>query len=50
MRHAIALTVALIVGAGVARAEDQTYPNITHDELVKAVEDKMVRLLVCNGL
>jgi len=49
MRHAIALTVALFVGAGLARAEDQTYPNITHEELLKAVEAKKVTLLDANG-
>lgn len=49
MRYAIALAVALFAGAGVARAEDQTYPNITHDELVKAVEAKKVTLLDANG-
>ncbi len=49
MRHAIALTVALIVGAGSVRADDPTYPNITHDELVKAIESKKVALLDANG-
>ena len=49
MRHAIALTVALIAGAGLVRAEDQTFPNITHEELVKAVEAKQVTLLDANG-
>jgi len=49
MRHAIALTVALIAGAGLARAEDQTYPNITHEELLKAIDAKQVTLLDANG-
>ena len=50
MRHATALlTVALIVGAGNVRADDPTYPNITHDELVKAVEAKKVTLIDANG-
>jgi rhodanese-related sulfurtransferase len=50
MRHAIALlTFALIVGTGNVRADDPTYPNITHDELVKAVEAKKVTLLDANG-
>jgi len=49
MRHALALAVALIVGAGTTRAADPTYPNITHDELLKAVEAKKVTLLDANG-
>ncbi|WP_422923855.1 rhodanese-like domain-containing protein [Singulisphaera sp. PoT] len=49
MRYAIALTVALFAGAGVVRAEDKTYPNITHEELLKAVDAKKVTLLDANG-
>lgn len=49
MRHVLALAVALIVGTGTARAADPTYPNITHDELLKAVEAKKVTLLDANG-
>jgi len=49
MRHAIALFIAVAVGSGIARADDQTFPNITHDELVKAVEAKQVTLLDANG-
>lgn len=49
MRHAIAMIVAVVIGAGAARAEDQTFPNITHDELVKAVDAKKVTLLDANG-
>ncbi|WP_165071176.1 rhodanese-like domain-containing protein [Paludisphaera rhizosphaerae] len=49
MRHAIALTVALIAGVGLVRAEDQTFPNITHEELLKAIEAKQVTLLDANG-
>ncbi len=49
MRHALALTVALILGVGAVRAADPTYPNITHDELVKAIESKKVTLLDANG-
>jgi rhodanese-related sulfurtransferase len=49
MRHVLALTIALFAGAGIVRAEDATYPNITHDELVKAIEAKKVTLLDANG-
>ena len=49
MRNAIALAVALVLGAGTVQAAEPTYPNITHDELVKAVEAKKVTLLDANG-
>ncbi|WP_406699291.1 rhodanese-like domain-containing protein [Singulisphaera sp. Ch08] len=49
MRHAFALAVALVIGAGTVQAADPTYPDITHDELVKAVESKKVTLLDANG-
>lgn len=49
MRQVFALAVALVLGAGAAFAADPTYPNITHDELLKAVEAKQVTLLDANG-
>lgn len=49
MRHAIALTVALIAGVGLVRAEDKTFPNITHEELLKAIDAKQVTLIDANG-
>jgi rhodanese-related sulfurtransferase len=51
MRHAIVLTAAFVIALGSAavRAEDPTVPNITHDELTKAVKDKKVTLLDANG-
>lgn len=50
MRYAIAMIVAFVVGTGAsARAEDQTFPNITHAELTKAVDEKKVTLLDANG-
>jgi rhodanese-related sulfurtransferase len=51
MRNAIAtaIAIALVSVAGIARADDKTYPDITHDELVSAVESKKVTLLDANG-
>ncbi|SIN71314.1 Rhodanese-related sulfurtransferase [Singulisphaera sp. GP187] len=49
MRHVFALAVALVLGAGTVQAADPTYPDITHDELVTAVEAKKVTLLDANG-
>lgn len=52
MRHAIVMTVALAVVAGISnvRAEEkETFPNITHEELTKAIKDKKVTLLDANG-
>ncbi len=49
MRHAFALAIALVVGAGTVRAAEPTYPDITHEELLKAVEAKKVTLLDANG-
>ncbi|QEL19201.1 rhodanese-like domain-containing protein [Limnoglobus roseus] len=51
MRHAIVLTAAFAIVAGFSpvRAEEQTFPNITHDELTKAIKDKKVTLIDVNG-
>jgi rhodanese-related sulfurtransferase len=51
MRNALALavTLALFGGTGLVRADDKTYPDITHDELVSALDSKKVTLLDANG-
>src|SRR5262245_18366395 len=46
---AIAVAVALVSGAGLVRADDKAYPDITHDELATALEAKKVTLLDANG-
>ena len=52
MRHAVVLAAAVFafaVGANTVRAEEETFPNITHAELTKAISDKKVTLLDANG-
>jgi rhodanese-related sulfurtransferase len=49
MRKTIAIAIALFAAAGIARGADKTYPDITHDELAKAVQTKSVTLLDANG-
>ena len=49
MRKTIFATIALFAAAGIARADDTTYPDITHDELVKALQSRTVTLLDANG-
>jgi rhodanese-related sulfurtransferase len=49
MRKTIFATIALFAAAGIVRADDTTYPDITHDELVKALQTKSVTLLDANG-
>ena len=49
MRKTIFATVALFAAAGIARAADTTYPDITHEELVKALQSRTVTLLDANG-
>jgi rhodanese-related sulfurtransferase len=49
MRKTLSLAIALFVTAGIVRAADKTYPDITHDELLKAVQAKTVTLLDANG-
>ena len=49
MRHALTLAIALLAGAGIARAADQTYPDITHEELTQAIDAGKVTLLDANG-
>jgi rhodanese-related sulfurtransferase len=49
MRHAVALIAILVSAAGVVRAADKTYPDITHEELQAAVAAKTVTLLDANG-
>jgi rhodanese-related sulfurtransferase len=46
---AIAITFALVSGTGLVRAADKTYPDITHEELVSALQSKTVTLLDANG-
>src|SRR5262249_10022201 len=45
----LAIAVALFAMVGIVRAADKTYPDITHDELQKAVDAKTVTLLDANG-
>ena len=49
MRKTIIATIALFAAAGIVRAADKTYPDITHEELVKAVAARSVTLLDANG-
>jgi rhodanese-related sulfurtransferase len=46
---AIAIVIALVGGTGIVRAADKTYPDITHEELVGALQSKTVTLLDANG-
>jgi rhodanese-related sulfurtransferase len=49
MRRALVLAIAVVATAGIVRAADKTYPDITHDELVAALQAKTVTLLDNNG-
>ena len=49
MRKTFFATVALFAAAGIVRAADTTYPDITHEELVKALQSRTVTLLDANG-
>lgn len=49
MKTIIALSVALFAGAGLVRAADESFPDITHAELQKAIAEKQVTLLDANG-
>jgi rhodanese-related sulfurtransferase len=49
MRKTIFATIALFAAAGITRAADTTYPDITHDELLKALQSRTVTLLDANG-
>jgi rhodanese-related sulfurtransferase len=49
MKRSIIATIALVAAVGIVRAADTTYPDITHDELVKALENRSVTLLDANG-
>jgi rhodanese-related sulfurtransferase len=49
MRKTIAIAIALFATAGIVRAADKTYPDITHEELLSALQSKSVTLLDANG-
>lgn len=50
MRIATVLAAfAAAVGITAVRAEEPTFPNITHAELTKAISDKQVTLIDVNG-
>ncbi len=49
MKNVFALALTLLLGAGIARAADKTFPDITHDELVQALATKSVVVLDANG-
>ena len=49
MRKTIIATIALFVAVGIVRAADTTYPDITHEELAKALAARSVTLLDANG-
>jgi rhodanese-related sulfurtransferase len=49
MKKTIIASIALFAAVGIVRAADTTYPDITHDELVKALETRSVTLLDANG-
>ena len=49
MRKTIIAAIALFVAVGIVRAADTTYPDITHEELVKALAARSVTLLDANG-
>ena len=49
MRRVLTIAIAVFAIAGIVRAADKTYPDITHDELVSAVQAKTVTLLDANG-
>ncbi len=49
MKYIAAMLMTVIAGFGTIRAEDTTFPNITHDELTKAIKAKKVVLLDANG-
>jgi rhodanese-related sulfurtransferase len=49
MRRPLAIIFTLFAATGIARAADKTYPEISHAELVRAVEARTVTLLDANG-
>ena len=49
MRRVLAIAIAVFATAGIVRAADKTYPDITHEELMSAVQAKTVTLLDNNG-
>ena len=51
MRYALALTAVLLVGfAGTfARGAEETFADISHKDLLAAIQEKKVVLLDCNG-
>jgi len=49
MRRGLVLAIAVITTAGIVRAADKTYPDITHEELVTALQARTVTLLDNNG-
>ena len=49
MRKSFIATIALFVAIGIVRAADTTYPDITHEELVKALAARSVTVLDANG-
>jgi rhodanese-related sulfurtransferase len=49
MRKPLALAALLFATSGFVRAADKTYPEISHDELVRAVAARTVTLLDANG-
>jgi rhodanese-related sulfurtransferase len=49
MRKSFIATIALFAAIGTVRGADTTYLDITHEELVKALEARSVTLLDANG-
>ena len=49
MRKPLAIAALLFVNAVLVRAGDKTYPEITHDELVRALAARTATLLDANG-
>jgi rhodanese-related sulfurtransferase len=49
MKKPLALAALLVAATGFAWAADKTYPEITHNELVRAVAARTVTLLDANG-
>jgi rhodanese-related sulfurtransferase len=49
MRRVLVVAIALSAVAGIVRAGDKTYPEISHEELVAAVQARTVTLIDNNG-
>ena len=49
MRRVLAIAIAVFATAGIVRAADKTYPDITHEELVAALQARTVTVLDNNG-